>query len=47
MQRELLKESSLTRAQGDAEKSLNVYLSAKSRLLPYGTAADTLGLNDQ
>lgn len=46
MQRELLKESSLTRAQGDAEKSLNVDLSAKSRLLPYGTAADTLGLND-
>lgn len=30
----------------NAEKSLNVDLSAKSRLLPYSSAADLLGLND-
>ena len=30
----------------NAEKSLNVDLSAKSKLIPYSTAAGMLGLND-
>lgn len=46
MQREFLQEKSLSRSAGNAEKSLNVDLSAKSRLLPYSTTADMLGLND-
>ena len=46
MQREFLQEKSLNRKQDNAEKSLNVDLSAKSRLIPYSTAADMLGLND-
>lgn len=46
MQREILQEKSLSRSQGNAEKSLNVDLSAKSRLIPYSTAADMLSLND-
>ena len=46
MQRELLQEKSLNRSQDNAEKSLNVDLSAKSRLIPYSTTAGMLGLND-
>ena len=46
MQREFLQEKSLNRSQDNAEKSLNVDLSAKSRLIPYSTAANMLGLND-
>ena len=46
MQREFLQEKSLNRSLGNAEKSLNVDLSAKSRLIPYSTAAGMLGLND-
>lgn len=46
MQRELLQEKSLSRKQGNAEKSLDVDLSAKSRLIPYSTAAGMIGLND-
>ena len=46
MQREFLQEKSLSRLQGNAEKSLNVDLSAKSRLIPYSTTAGMLGLND-
>lgn len=46
MQREFLQEKSLSRRQGNSEKSLNVDLSAKSRLIPYSTAASMLGLND-
>lgn len=46
MQRQFLQEKSLNRSQDNAEKSLNVDLSAKSRLIPYSTAAGMLGLND-
>lgn len=46
MQREFLQEKSLNRANDNAEKSLNVDLSAKSRLIPYSTTAGMLGLND-
>ena len=46
MQREFLQEKSLSRRQGNSEKSLNVDLSAKSRLIPYSTVASMLGLND-
>ena len=46
MQIELLQEKSLNRSQDNAEKSLNIDLSAKSRLIPYSTAAGMLGLND-
>lgn len=46
MQREFLQEKSLNRSVDNAEKSLNVDLSAKSRLIPYSTAANMLGLND-
>lgn len=46
MQREFLQEKSLNRKQDNAEKSLNVDLSAKSRLIPYSTATDMLSLND-
>lgn len=46
MQREFLQEKSLNRIQGNAEKSLNVDLSAKSRIIPYSTAANMLGLYD-
>lgn len=46
MQREFLQEKSLSRRQGNSEKSLNVDLSSKSRLIPYSTAASMLGLND-
>ena len=46
MQREFLQEKSLSRRQGNSEKSLNVDLSAKSRLIPYSTTAAMLGLTD-
>lgn len=46
MQREFLQEKSLNRSNGNAEKSLNIDLSAKSRLIPYSTAANMLSLND-
>lgn len=46
MQREFLQEKSLNRSLDNAEKSLNVDLSAKSRVLPYSTTADLMGLND-
>lgn len=46
MQRTFLQEKSLNRSLDNAEKSLHVDLSAKSRLLPYSSAADMLGLND-
>ena len=46
MQREFLQEKSLSRLQGNAEKSLNIDLSAKSRLIPYSDAADMLSLNN-
>ena len=46
MQRKFLQEKSLNRKQDNAEKSLNVDLSAKSKLIPYSTAADMLGLYD-
>ena len=46
MQRSFLQEKSLNRSQDNAEKSLNVDLSAKSRLLPYSTASGMLGLFD-
>ena len=46
MQREFLQEKSLNRSLDNAEKSLNVDLSAKSRLIPYSTSAGMLGLND-
>ena len=46
MQREFLQEKSLNRKLDNAEKSLNVDLSAKSRLIPYSASADMLGLND-
>ena len=46
MQREFLQEKSLNRFVGNAEKSLDVDLSAKSRLIPHSTAVDVLGLYD-
>ena len=46
MQREFLQEKSLNSSQDNAEKSFNVDLSAKSRLIPYSTASGMLGLND-
>ena len=46
MQRQFLQEKSLNRSADNAEKYLNVDLSAKSRLIPYSTAAGMLGLND-
>jgi len=46
MQRKFLQEKSLNRSLDNAEKSLNVDLSAKSKLIPYSSAADMLGLND-
>lgn len=46
MQRTFLQEKSLNRSLDNAEKSLNVDLSAKSKLIPYSTAADMVGLND-
>ena len=46
MEREFLQEKSLNRLQSNAEKSLNVDLSAKSRLIPYSDAADMLSLNN-
>ena len=45
MQREFLQEKSLNRSMDNAEKSVNVDLSAKSRLIPYSTAAGMLSLN--
>jgi hypothetical protein len=36
----------LNRFVGNAEKSLDVDLSAKSRLIPHSTAVDVLGLYD-
>ena len=44
MHREFLQEKSLNRSYDNAEKSLNVDLSAKSRLIPYSTTAGMLGL---
>ena len=46
MQREILQEKSLSRVRGNAEKTINVDLSAKSRLIPHSAAADVLSLND-
>lgn len=46
MYREILQEKSLNAKQDNAEKSLSVDLSAKSRLIPYSTAAGMLGLYD-
>ena len=46
MQRKFLQEKSLNRSLDNAEKSLNVDLSAKSKLIPYSLAANMLGLND-
>lgn len=46
MQREFLQEKSLNRNQDNAEKSLNVDLSAKSRLIPFSTTQGMLGLYD-
>ena len=46
MQRKFLQESSLNASAGNAEKSLNVDLSAKSRLIPFSTTAGMLGLYD-
>ena len=46
MQREFLQEKSLNRSLDNAEKSLNVDLSAKSKLIPYSMVASMLGLND-
>lgn len=46
MQREFLQEKSLNVREGNAEKSFDVDLSAKSRLIPYSTAADMLSLNN-
>lgn len=45
MQREFLQEKSLNRTSDNAEKSLNVDLSAKSRLIPFSTTAGMLSLN--
>lgn len=46
MQRKFLQEKSLSRNRDNAEKSLNIDLSAKSRLVPYSTISDSLSLND-
>ena len=46
MQRKFLQEKSLNRSLDNAEKSLNVDLSAKSKLIPHSTAAGMLSLND-
>ena len=46
MQREFLQEKSLNSLADNAGKSLNVDLSAKSRLIPYSVAADMVGLFD-
>lgn len=46
MEREFLQEKSLNRLQDNAEKSLDIDLSAKSRLIPYSDAADMLSLNN-
>lgn len=46
MQREFLQEKSLNSSADNAEKSLNVDLSAKSRLIPFSETVDMLGLND-
>ena len=46
MQREFLQEKSLTMLGGNAEKSINVDLSAKSRIVPHSAAADLFGIND-
>lgn len=46
MQREFLQEKSLNRSQDNAEKSLNIDLSAKSKLIPYSMTAGMLGLYD-
>lgn len=46
MQRTFLQEKSLNRSLDNAEKSLNVDLSAKSKLIPYSMTADMVGLND-
>ena len=46
MQRSFLQEKSLNRTADNAEKSFNIDLSAKSKLIPYSTAAGMLGLND-
>lgn len=46
MYRNFLQEKSLNASLDNAEKSLNVDLSAKSRLIPYSTSAGMLGLND-
>ena len=46
MQRTFLQEKSVNRQQDNAEKSLNVGLSAKSRLIPYSAVASMLSLNN-
>ena len=46
MQRKFLQEKSLNSSQDNAEKSLNVDLSAKSRLIPFSTTQGMLGLYD-
>ena len=46
MQRKFLQEKSLNSSTDNAEKSLNVDLSAKSRLIPFSETANMLGLND-
>lgn len=46
MQREILQEKSLSRKRGNAEKTINVDLSGKAKLIPYSSAADMLSLND-
>ena len=46
MQREFLQEKSINRMNDNAEKSVNVDLSAKSRLIPFSDAAGMLSLNN-
>ena len=46
MQRELLQEKNLTAISGNEEKTIDIDLSSKSRLLPYSSTADMFSLND-
>lgn len=46
MQREFLQEKTLNRLMDNAEKSVNVDLSAKSKLIPYSTSAGMLSLSN-
>ena len=46
MQRKLLQEKSLNQYADNSEKSLNIDLSSKSKLIPYSNVSDMLGLND-